>query len=237
MIVFFILIALALCQSIFGMGLLVFGTPILLLIDYSYEQALWTLLPASFTVSSLQLLEISGLDREFRTKFLTWSIPALSVTLATYLIWHPSIKIELIMGLVMLMFVISRILSRAAGDWVSNFIKCNSTSAMFVMGAVHGISNMGGSVLSLISTSYYNEKSQIRDAVVYCYWFFGLCQLALLALFSFQEISMFGIAGSPIAAVVYLLLGKRSFEMVEQNAFKHLFTTFILICAALLLYQ
>ena len=43
-------------QSIFGVGLLLFGTPTLLLLGYSYEVTLWTLLPASITISIIQIV-------------------------------------------------------------------------------------------------------------------------------------------------------------------------------------
>lgn len=41
-------------QSIFGIGLLIFGTPIFLLIDYSFVETLNILLPISITISLLQ---------------------------------------------------------------------------------------------------------------------------------------------------------------------------------------
>jgi len=41
-------------QSIFGIGLLIFGTPIFLLIDYNFVETLNILLPVSITISLLQ---------------------------------------------------------------------------------------------------------------------------------------------------------------------------------------
>ena len=42
-------------QSIFGVGLLVFGTPTLLLFGYSFPEVLSYLLPSSITVSFFQI--------------------------------------------------------------------------------------------------------------------------------------------------------------------------------------
>ena len=43
-------------QSIFGVGLLLFGTPTLLLLGYSYSETLWLLLPCSVTISLIQVV-------------------------------------------------------------------------------------------------------------------------------------------------------------------------------------
>ena len=47
---------LTLVQSVFGVGLLVFGTPTLLLAGCDFDRALALLLPASLCVSAAQLL-------------------------------------------------------------------------------------------------------------------------------------------------------------------------------------
>ena len=43
-------------QSIFGVGVLLFGTPILLLLGYEFIYALTILLPISIAINSLQIL-------------------------------------------------------------------------------------------------------------------------------------------------------------------------------------
>ena len=53
--VFFIILY-SLIQSVFGIGLLVFGTPTMLLMGYSYTETLWILIPPSLTLSLSQVL-------------------------------------------------------------------------------------------------------------------------------------------------------------------------------------
>ena len=43
-------------QSIFGVGILLFGTPTLLLLEYSYSETLWLLLPCSVVISLIQVV-------------------------------------------------------------------------------------------------------------------------------------------------------------------------------------
>ena len=47
----------AILQSIVGVGLLLFGTPTLLLLGYTYEVVLSLILPASIVISALQVRE------------------------------------------------------------------------------------------------------------------------------------------------------------------------------------
>ena len=47
-------LAFSVVQSVFGVGLLVFGTPTLLLAGYSFEETLAYLLPCSMAISALQ---------------------------------------------------------------------------------------------------------------------------------------------------------------------------------------
>ena len=47
-------------QSIFGVGILVFGTPILLSLDYNLMTSLGILLPSSLLVSVIQILTIKN---------------------------------------------------------------------------------------------------------------------------------------------------------------------------------
>ena len=51
-----ILFSLVIFQSLFGVGLLLFGTPIFLLLGYNFETTLILILPVSITISLLQLI-------------------------------------------------------------------------------------------------------------------------------------------------------------------------------------
>ena len=235
MLVGLIVILLSFCQSMFGMGLLIFGTPILLFLDHSFVQALWILLPASFSISSLQLLGTSEVDPVFKSHFLRWSLPSLLITLAAYLFWQPGIDVAWIVGPIMIFYSIVRVLPEQIDNWFSDLVKKYLKVSMIIMGAVHGVSNMGGSVLSVISGSQFREKVQVRNAIVYCYWFFGAVQLSLLSIFSLPDFNLASLFFAPIAALVYLIMGKKSFTLIKQNIHRRFFTLFIFLCGLALL--
>ena len=67
-------------QSILGIGLLLFGTPLLLIIGYSYVELLWILLPSSCSLSLYQIFENHRLIKSKKEIFY-YTIPALILSL------------------------------------------------------------------------------------------------------------------------------------------------------------
>ena len=52
-------------QSIFGVGLLLFGTPSFLLLGYDFANTINILMPVSITISALQFFKSKISDRNF----------------------------------------------------------------------------------------------------------------------------------------------------------------------------
>ena len=72
---------LSVVQSIFGMGVLIFGTPTLLLMGYDFTTTLGYLLPASFAISLLQVLS-AGSSRVRISRYLyLFCLPGIGVGL------------------------------------------------------------------------------------------------------------------------------------------------------------
>src|SRR5689334_5010852 len=100
---------LSVVQSLFGIGLLVFGTPSLLLLGYSFADTLAILLPASITISVLQVLSSHGQDRTFIRLFAGWCMLPLSLTLAAVLLMRLGADLNLVVALLLLGFVMLRL--------------------------------------------------------------------------------------------------------------------------------
>ena len=66
----------AIVQSIFGTGVLLFGTPLLLILGYNFQYALIILLPTSILISFFQLKNnLNKIDIQFYKKLFLFSIP------------------------------------------------------------------------------------------------------------------------------------------------------------------
>ena len=79
-------------QSMFGTGVLLFGTPLLLLYGYDFQFALTVLLPTSFMINFFQLMnKYNDIDIQFYKKLVLWSVPL--IVLFLYFISLNPIKI------------------------------------------------------------------------------------------------------------------------------------------------
>ena len=97
--VFFILTIFSFIQSIFGVGLLLFGTPSLLLIGYEYHEILNILLPASITISFLQVVKSRENIDKSKKVFIFYCLPILIIFTFIVLIFKNSINFKLIISL------------------------------------------------------------------------------------------------------------------------------------------
>ena len=69
-------------QSIFGTGVLLFGTPLLLLLGYNFHDALIILLPTSILISFFQVINnINKIDYKFYKKLFIITVPLICLFL------------------------------------------------------------------------------------------------------------------------------------------------------------
>jgi uncharacterized protein len=233
MMIFAIIMVFAVVQSLFGIGLLVFGTPTLLLLGYPFSQALAILLPASLSVSLLQLSMAQRIDRGFALQFGVWCLIPLVTVLTLILIFHVQTSLNLLVAFALALFAVFRAfptLDERARKWV---IK-HQREWLLLMGLVHGLSNLGGGLLTILATSQHREKDRMRGLIAFCYTCFATSQLCVLALlnpglFGWQQL---GFAAT--SALVFLSIGRHVFRWVSAPAFNRLFTAFMASYASLL---
>jgi uncharacterized membrane protein YfcA len=233
MLIFTVIATLAVVQSLFGIGLLVFGTPTLLLLGYSYQDALAILLPASLAVSLLQLRTVPKLDRAFALRFGSWCLIPLAVTLILVSQLHLQASLNLAVALTLSGFVVLR----ASPDLeakVTAFLRQHQAAWLVVMGAIHGLSNLGGSLLTILANSLHREKDQVRSVIVHCYVCFALVQLTVLGLTTTGFFSWHQLGYAATSGAVFLLVGQHVFAWVSAPAFRRLFTGFMASYAGLL---
>ena len=177
---FYILITIlitAIVQSIFGTGVLLFGTPLLLILGYNFQYALIILLPTSILISIFQLKNnLNKIDIQFYKRLLLFSIPL--IILFLYLTNLNSIKINLFVGIFLVVIAIKEnILS--INRMIKFLIKYESLYLM-IMGMIHGITNLGGALLSAIVFSKNLSKDSKRTTIAICYLTFALFQIITL---------------------------------------------------------
>ena len=179
-IILIVILVFSIVQSIFGVGLLLFGTPTFLLLGYSYSETLWLLLPCSVTISLIQVIsEYNLIKAKKRVFYLV--IPTLVLGLAFVIIYANNINITRIVGVLLLLIGVVRFSSKLQA-LLSLMVKKHIQIYYIMIGIVHGVSNMGGGPLSILMSTIYSKKEIIRANVAFVYLILAIFQLAVLSI-------------------------------------------------------
>ncbi len=170
-------IATAMIQSIFGVGVLLFGTPVLLLLGYDFVNALSVLLPISIAINALQIIKhYRFIDQSFYKGVLVFSIPM--VVLFLIFASTTSINIGALVG-GFLIFVAIKDYFPFIQSFMQKMLQYQ-TVYLLAMGLIHGLTNLGGSLLTAIVHGKNYEKDMTRVTVAICYATFAVFQLMTL---------------------------------------------------------
>ncbi|MDO8845498.1 TSUP family transporter [Methylicorpusculum sp.] len=228
-------VATSIIQSVFGAGVLLFGTPLLLLFGYEFVDVLTILLPISIAINLLQILkDRTQIDFAFYRNIAILTLPFIAVFL--FLVTHARINISLLMGVFLLVIAFKEFLPSVA-SFIDSMMKYEKAYFM-VMGIVHGVSNLGGSLLTAMVHHKNYQKDVARVTVAASYCTFALIQLLTLALFSNQQADL-SINQSGIYAIVGVLVFMFSDEVlyaqIDREKYRRIFAGFLAISGAVLM--
>ena len=137
-------------QSIFGTGVLLFGTPLLLLIGYNFQQALIILLPTSILISFFQVINnINNIDYKFYKKLFIITVPLICLFL--FLTNINPININFFVGGLLVIISLKENI-KSIQSFIKYIIKYEPLY-LIITGIIHGITNLGGALLSAIVLS------------------------------------------------------------------------------------
>ena len=183
---FCIIIAL---QSIIGVGVLVLGTPFLLILNFNIIEILFILLPISIITSLTNLIIINlsnkvmnkSTYKEFK-KFFIICIPSVFLGLLILRFFEGFINFKLWVSLVIFFSIIFVILK----DRILYRINFFRISILSFVGIVHGFTNSGGTLMSL-ALSANNKKDYARLNTTFFYLILAIFQYFLTALVFFDK--------------------------------------------------
>ena len=197
-------------QSIFGVGVLLFGTPLLLLLEYNYSTTLLVLLPISIVINAMQIFKHHEyIDIKFYKNVLYFTIPIIIFFLIIGL--TASININLLVG-VFLVFIALKYFFINESKIININIKHEKIN-LVLMGIVHGLTNLGGSLLTAIVFNKQYDKNEARVTIAICYLTFAIVQI--ITLLFLNEKSGFTLTNN----IVFILIGALSFIIIEKTIF------------------
>ena len=215
-------------QSIFGVGLLLFGTPSFLLFGYDFSNTINILMPISITISSLQFFKSKVKDKNFLLEYNLFCLPFLIIFLVIALKFKYLFDFKLLVA-ILLIFSSALILNkRRFSSFKVTFFKLKKI-VLIGIGCVHGLTNMGGSFLAIYSTLISkNVKEIARYYICYGYLIMGVIQYFLVLFLSFKYLTFEKLYYVLLAIVIYFPT-QRIFKRINDNKFSKYINVIALI--------
>ena len=207
-------------QSVFGIGLLVFGTPTYLLLGYSFAESLSILVPVSIMISFYQTYYAKENINDFKIDYLKFCIPLLIIFLFITLLFFKNENIKILISLIMIFLAtINLFNTKKIQKYFKKFFKDYYKFFYILIGIIHGMTNLGGGFLSLMSSYiFFGNKNKIRKSIAYGYLIMGIFQCAVLILsknFIFNNILIFYI----FLSFFFYKIGKKIFDRLNLQIF------------------
>jgi len=233
---FFIIFFLSIIQSIFGIGLLIIGTPLLLLLNLDFIKILSILLPCSILISFLQIVFSKFKINNYQKKIIYLSIPAVIAGIIMLHFVVTKINFKIFIGCsILLMFLFKFIITKKFFKKI--FIKYKKITIIFI-GLFHGLTNVGGTLLSLFFQEINsNNKNKIQASVSYAYFFFALTQYLSIQIFFKNIYPNIENLYLLFASILGFLLGKKIFSKIKDDLFIKILNLLILISASILIFS
>jgi len=213
-----IIVALAIVQSVYGVGLLVFGTPTFLILGYSYFEALTLLIPCSLTISIIQLASNTRYVRDLKLSIPLITVPSIFLGIMLHSTGLITDSVRYIVALTLILSSLTYF-SETLSHWMNIVSQKHERIFLAATGLVHGSSNLGGGLLTTFVSNRYKSKEKIRANVAYGYIIFSTSQAFGLSMISQFSIPDFSLLNSTVCLIVYLLTNIYIFSKITTAMF------------------
>ena len=194
-VIYFLTFFLTILQTIVGVGVLVLGTPILLILNYNMIEVMNILLPISITTSFLNYLYLKSnkkklkinLDKNIKKNFILIFFPGIFIGLflvhefLTYFNFEVMVSI-----LIFSSMYIKWNFSKEVNSLPLNLKKL----ILIAISIIHGLTNSGGTLLTIFFAALNkNKKNQTRYSITFYYLILAAVQYGVFIFLFNNEIS------------------------------------------------
>ncbi len=233
-----IFLFLVILQTMAGVGVLVIGTPTLLFLNYSIVEILSILLPVSIITSLVNLIYFKILrkeikliiDRDYRKFFFVFCVPAIFMGLYTIKKYGDYLNFKYLVSSVIFFSLIITTNQKI----IFSTKKFNKSFSLVIIGFIHGLTNSGGSLLSLFLSSYL-DKNNSRFNITYFYFFLAAIQFLIFNLIFDYKFYKYELL--KIIPIIFLgiIMGNFLIKYFSKREFKLLINLLSLIVCLFLL--
>ena len=189
--VFYFFCLIVALQSAVGVGVLVLGTPVLLILNYSIIDILFILLPISIFTSYSNLLIMKYYNKisekitfsELK-KFFIICVPSILIGLILLKFFQNYINFKIFVSIIILLSVCI-ISFKDKINFKINFFR---KSILSIVGIIHGLTNSGGTLMSLVFSSY-NNRNYARFNITFFYFILALSQYLITIIIFYDNFS------------------------------------------------
>ena len=195
--IYFFLTFVVFIQSIVGVGVLVVGTPVLLIFEVNIIEIIKILLPISIITSFINILIIVKqnnftkiiLNQNVKCNFFLICIPSIFLGLYILKQFKDYFNFNLIVSFIIFLSILLKIYQKKIWKFFKeDFLVKN---IMFLIGIIHGATNSGGTLLALFFTkSTRGMRTYNRYSISFFYFFLAFFQF-LIFFFIFENIIEF----------------------------------------------
>ncbi|MDB4822461.1 TSUP family transporter [Candidatus Pseudothioglobus singularis] len=205
--VYLIIALIAVVQSIIGVGVLIFGTPLLLILGYEYMEVITILAPISLSLSLITWFKYR-IAVELDRNYLLFPITIFcGLFFSTYL---SQFILNILIGLVLIILGVYGIIVNSKNKQPKRNYAISQIYKTFLtqtVALIHGFSNQGGSLLVVIASIIHDEKFARRANIAFVYGYMAIVQiLSILIIDSSLFINLFNPLLIVIAIIIFYLV-------------------------------
>ena len=209
-------------QSIIGVGVLVLGTPFLLILKFNIIEIFFILLPVSIITSLLNLLIINFSNKslekstfaEFK-KFFIVCIPSTLIGLILLKLLNDYLNFKLLVAFVILISIILVFLK----DKIKFQINFFRISILSIIGVVHGLTNSGGTLMSLV-LSANSKKNYARLNTTFFYFVLAALQYFLTIIIFYDRFFFPGNIKVVLSLIFGVIIGNFINQYLKSKTYK-----------------
>jgi len=234
-----VIFILSFIQSIYGVGVLVLGTPLLLILNYEIITIMKLLLPISILVSVSNVIIMNHNIKRIEKKkiykilkyFLIFCFPAICLGIGVIKSqYFLNLNINILVASVILFSVIIK-------EKLKNFYlnkKIYSKISIMIIGLVHGLTNAGGTLLTIFFLKDGKDFEKTRFYVHFFYFILAFTQLIFLSLITESFHPLKGLTFSKIVSIILavILSNLLKYKLNKKSGF---FVSLLAIISAIFL--
>ena len=185
---FTIIFLLTIFQSLFGVGLLLFGTPIFLFIGYDFGSTLVLLLPISISISFLQIVYQRSSIKSLVSEYNIFCLPFLVLFLVVAITLRDMVDIRIYVSIILIVTSLIILNKNRIFRREKCLLKYRKVY-LILIGSIHGFTNMGGGFLSIFSTLVNGgDRELTRKYISYGYFVMGVIQYTTILFIGLSNI-------------------------------------------------